>query len=428
MDAGNAARNVARTALGNAAWSAPRSATGRAAWALAAAALALALLLIPNSAFASQAAQDGMTLELTTDKAEYVAGDTITGKATFTNGNGFAVSEAGLSIDLPEEIEFTTTEAPVSVASIGPGESLEIGFQAKLPVAAAPGGDADATNGGGGLAKTADPTAFLAIGLIGLAILAAIVAVALRKKGKGGFGTLSVLLAALLVAPAFAAGGSVQASAAPSGVSTAESVKVLGKDFALGATGVYVLPSQAFDVSFSKVDDATDQPLAGAVFSLQDQSGGAVLTATSTDAGLVVFAGVGYGTYDLQETQEPAGYQPDPTVHVVEVGASGVIIDGAPMAEFSVRNAKMEKSAPPTFETIVEGDQVVFGNGVPGSTVAITWPNGSKTNTTVSFDSRWYAQPPGPMQLREGQVVYATQTEPGKLESDPASTVVTRRF
>lgn len=425
MDAGNATQNAPRTALGNAAWSAPRSATGRAAWALAAAALALALLLIPNSAFASQAAQDGMTLELTTDKAEYVAGDTITGKATFTNGNGFAVSEAGLSIDLPEEIEFTTTEAPVSAASIGPGESLEIGFQAKLPVAAAPGG-ADATNGGGGLAKTADPTAFLAIGLIGLAILAAIAAVALRKKGKGGFGTLSVLLAALLVAPAFAAGGSVQASAAPSGVSTAESVKVLGKDFALGATGVYVLPSQAFDVSFSKVDDATDQPLAGAVFSLQDQSGGAVLTATSTDAGLVVFAGVGYGTYDLQETQEPAGYQPDPTVHVVEVGTSGVIIDGAPMAEFSVRNAKMEKSAPPVINTIIELEYYVSGTGVAGSTVTVTWPNGSTTTMGVDSNGRWGTPYYGP-DLLLGQVVSATQTEPGKLVSDSVETIVQRR-
>ncbi len=424
MDAGNAARNVARTALGNAAWSAPRSATGRAAWVLAAAALALALLLIPNSAFASQAAQDGMTLELTTDKAEYVAGDTITGKATFTNGNGFAVSEAGLSIDLPEEIEFTTTEAPVSVASIGPGESLEIGFQAKLPVAAAPGGDADATNGGGGLAKTADPTAFLAIGLIGLAILAAIAAVALRKKGKGGFGTLSVLLAALLVAPAFAAGGSVQASAAPSGVSTAESVKVLGKDFALGATGVYVLPSQAFDVSFSKVDDATDQPLAGAAFSLQNQSGGAALTATSTNAGLVVFASVGYGTYDLQETQEPAGYQPDPTVHVVEVGASGVIIDGAPMAEFSVRNAKMEKSAPPVINTIMAGDSLVMGTGVPGSTVTVTWPDRSTVTAVVGVDGYWWVFPRG---LSWGDVVSATQTEPGKLVSDSVQTTVQMR-
>lgn len=386
---------------------------------------AMALLVIPSTAFASQVGQDGMTLDLTTDKAAYVAGDTITGKAVFTNGNDFAVSEAGLSIDLPEEIEFTTTEAPVSVASIGPGESLEIGFQAKLPVAAGPGGDADATSGGGGLAKTADPTAFLAIGLIGLAALAALVAVVLRKKGRGGFGTLSVLLAALLVAPAFAAGGSVQASAAPSGVSTAESIKVLGKDFSLGATGVYVLPSQAFDVSFSKVDDATDQPLAGAAFSLQNQSGGAALTATSTGAGLVVFPGVGYGTYDLQETQEPAGYQPDPTVHVVEVGASGVTIDGAPMAEFSVRNAKMEKSAPPVINTIRAGDSLVVGTGVSGSTVTVTWPDNSTMTAVVGVDGYWWVLVRGA--LNWGEVVSATQTEPGKLVSDSVQTTVQMR-
>ncbi len=402
-----------------------KTATRNAARNLIIALLVMALLLAPGTAFASQVGQDGMTLDLTTDKAAYVAGDTITGKAVFTNGNDFAVSEAGLSIDLPEEIEFTTTEAPVSVASIGPGESLEIDFQAKLPVSAGPGGDADATSGGGGLAKTADPTAFLAIGLIGLAALAALAAVILRKKGRGGFGTLSVLLAALLVAPAFAAGGSVQASAAPSGVSTAESIKVLGKDFSLGATGVYVLPSQAFDVSFSKVDDATGQPLAGAAFSLRNQSGGAALTATSTDAGLVVFAGVGYGTYDLQETQEPAGYQPDPTVHVVEVGASGVTIDGAPMAEFSVRNAKMEKSAPPVINTIRAGDSLVVGTGVSGSTVTVTWPDNSTITAVVGVDGYWWVLVRGA--LNWGEVVSATQTEPGKLVSDSVQTTVQMR-
>lgn len=386
---------------------------------------AMTLLVIPSNAFASQAGQDGMTLDLTTDKAAYVAGDIITGKAVFTNGNDFAVSEAGLSIDLPAEIGFTTTEAPVAAASLEPGESLEIDFQAKLPAAAGPGGGADATSGGGGLAKTADPTAFLAIGLIGLAALAALAAVVLRKKGRGGFGTLSVLLVALLVAPAFAAGGSVQASAAPSGASTAESIKVLGKDFSLGATGVYVLPSQAFDVSFSKVDDATDQPLAGAAFSLRNQSGGAALTATSTDAGLVVFAGVGYGTYDLQETQEPAGYQPDPTVHVVEVGASGVTIDGAPMAEFSVRNAKMEKSAPPVINTIRAGDSLVIGTGVPGSTVTVTWPDGSTITAVVGVDGYWWVPVRGA--LNWGEIVSATQTEPGKLVSDSVQTTVQMR-
>ncbi|RDB63863.1 hypothetical protein C1878_03450 [Gordonibacter sp. 28C] len=399
-----------------------KTATRNAARNLVIALFATALLLIPGTAFAGQAGQDGMTLDLTTDKAAYEAGDTVTGKAVFTNGNDFAVSEATLSVDLPAEIGFVTTEAPVAAASLEPGESLEIDFQAKLPVPVPVG-----PGGGESLAKTADPLPLLACGLVGLAALAGAALVVLRKKGKGGAGVVSVLLVALLAAPVLAGGGSAQAVAAPSGVSTTENVKILGKDYALGATGTYVVPRQAVDVSFPKLDLETGQPLAGAVFSLQDRSGGAALTATSTDEGMVVFPDVGYGTYDLVETQAPVGYQPDSTAYAVEVGAGGVTVDGAPLADFSVSNVKMAKSVPPAFEVVYAGDLFVHGQGVPGSRISITWPNGSMTETVVQSDSTWSAPYYGSV-LLEGQVIYASQTEIDKLESDPASTVVSRRF
>ena len=70
----------------------------------------------------------------------------------------------------------------------------------------------------------------------------------------------------------------------------------------------------------------------------------------------------------------------------------------------------IDRSTPPTFDIINEGDRVVSGHGVAGSTITVTFPNSTNTVTaTVAADGTWSVNVPTSINLLEGQIVKATQ-------------------
>jgi len=81
----------------------------------------------------------------------------------------------------------------------------------------------------------------------------------------------------------------------------------------------------------------------------------------------------------------------------------------------------VRRSVPPLVDEINEGDRVISGTGVPGASVTVSFPNSTRTETAiVDADGTWSVNVPGNVNLLEGDIVKAAQTEPGY---DPSVTV-----
>ena len=76
------------------------------------------------------------------------------------------------------------------------------------------------------------------------------------------------------------------------------------------------------------------------------------------------------------------------------------------------------KSDTPNVDIIREGDEVINGDGVPGSTIIVRMPDGKTVKTTVDEDSRWSVDVPQGTTLKKGDIVNAAQLTPGKEPSD----------
>ena len=186
------------------------------------------------------------------------------------------------------------------------------------------------------------------------------------------------------------------------------------------------------NISFLKTDVGSD-PLEGAVFELDDLSGTVIQSVSNID-GLVVFYTIPPGTYALKEISAPFGFIPDPTTYVVTVAPNGAItVNGSPIAGFNVINQdgpdltfiKMDntpQSPAPVIDPVREGLSSVTGGGISGSTVTVTWPDGSTSDALVGSGNTWTATPPVPLVI--GEDVSAIQTVPGMLPSDPATETV----
>lgn len=185
-------------------------------------------------------------------------------------------------------------------------------------------------------------------------------------------------------------------------------------------------PSSASNFSFNKVNDA-GAPVSGAVFTLY-QNGVTVEAAGSDAFGSVVFSTLTPGTYTMQETQTPAGYQPNPQVYTVVISMNGTVtINGVPASNFSVVNTvQTGVPVPVVNQPINAGDVFVSGMGVPGNTIMITWPVGSTPLTStavVDASGVWTIAVPGSISLAAGNTVTAVQYA-GVSASDPVGVVV----
>ncbi|MFC6293008.1 hypothetical protein BHU61_11065 [Macrococcus epidermidis] len=82
-----------------------------------------------------------------------------------------------------------------------------------------------------------------------------------------------------------------------------------------------------YSFSFNKLSD-TNQPLAGAVFTITDSTG-KVVQATSSANGVVQFTNLSPGNYTLKEITAPQGYLLDSATHAVVVASNGdITVDG----------------------------------------------------------------------------------------------------
>lgn len=173
------------------------------------------------------------------------------------------------------------------------------------------------------------------------------------------------------------------------------------------------VPAPTF--AFRKYASDTGNVLEGAVFQL---SSGVI--AVSDSGGLVSFGRLAPGTYQLREISAPEGYTPSSAVYTVAVDSDGnVTVDGQDAFLFSVSNtpAPVPISEPPTINRILENTLFLSGTGVPGSLITLNLPDGSILSTVVESSGSWLALVPSTSRLYRGEVVSASQTEIGKLQS-----------
>ena len=111
-------------------------------------------------------------------------------------------------------------------------------------------------------------------------------------------------------------------------------------------------------VTITKIDNETEQPLAGATFELKDSTGKVVATWTSTTSSYVI-RNLPNGTYSLQETKAPDGYILNDKV--VEF----TISDTNRNIVIRFRNKELERNA-----TIIKIDSVTK-NPVAGATLVV---------------------------------------------------------
>jgi len=94
-----------------------------------------------------------------------------------------------------------------------------------------------------------------------------------------------------------------------------------------------------------------------------------------------------------------------------------------PMLPSAIESMTVQQVSPlPVLEPVTEGDPVLSGAGLPGASIAITWPGGAPGAAGVGAYGTWIAFPPAG--LVAGQEITATQTAPGMIESGPASVTV----
>ncbi|PTG55307.1 hypothetical protein BU692_07890 [Staphylococcus chromogenes] len=80
---------------------------------------------------------------------------------------------------------------------------------------------------------------------------------------------------------------------------------------------------------------------------------------------------------------------------------------------------------PPVVDPIKPGDTVVTGEGEPGGTVTVTFPNGEVVTGTVDEDGTWTVDVPPTVTIKDGDTIAVTQTDKGGNESDSTTVVVT---
>ncbi|PTF84641.1 Ig-like domain-containing protein [Staphylococcus chromogenes] len=79
----------------------------------------------------------------------------------------------------------------------------------------------------------------------------------------------------------------------------------------------------------------------------------------------------------------------------------------------------------PVVDPIKPGDTVVTGEGEPGGTVTVTFPNGDTATGTVGEDGTWTVDVPPTVTIKDGDTIVVTQTDKGGNESDSTTVVVT---
>jgi len=101
------------------------------------------------------------------------------------------------------------------------------------------------------------------------------------------------------------------------------------------------------------------------------------------------------------------------------------LVDDEEVPEIIIPPIVDDRSQVPTIDEVNDGDRTIEGTGVPGATIKVTYPNSSLTSETqVDANGKWSVDVPASINLKEGQKVTATQTEPGLDPSLPVEAIV----
>lgn len=83
-------------------------------------------------------------------------------------------------------------------------------------------------------------------------------------------------------------------------------------------------------------------------------------------------------------------------------------------------------SVKPVINQVKVGDTTITGTcGVPGATLEVELPDRTKLLATIDYDGNWTADVPTGVTLADGDVINATQTEPGKAPTKVDEVTVT---
>lgn len=363
------------------------------------------LLIIPQTAYAAQETQDGVVLELTTNKSSYASDEAITGTITITNTNAFAIHEVSLDTLHSATHSFTLSDPSLSSTSLNPGETLRFDFATQTT---------KNTGGESVLAKANDGMLPAAI-LIAIVLFAAILVLALSRKKleKRSFGVFSLVLLLAIALPVSLSASPQQALAGNTSLSAKETVMVGEDTLDIQAIASYTIPTSQ-TVAFLTADLATKSHLPGVDYILTLEKGG-VLSASSDANGNVAFSNVPFGTHELSVSAVPDGYVKLPNKYPVEVTVSEVIINGKQPNRFVVEIQPISEA--PTVNQPAAGDMAITGTGVPNASVHARFFDGSgELSTRVEADGTWMITAPNALVQDEYVEVY--QVVPPKAWSE----------
>lgn len=190
--------------------------------------IGLLLVFLPVTASANSNTQDGLLVNLYTDKASYAVGETVIITAEVTNNNSVAVSNVVVSVSLPEGIALKSGVTATSTVSLSAGQTLKLVFGATATRA-----------GASGIPQTGDGShmvLWIVFALLSTVGLAAMLAYTKKKKGVK---TLSMLLCFVLLATLVAPALPVHAATVNKSFAVSESFKAGGTTYPITATASY---------------------------------------------------------------------------------------------------------------------------------------------------------------------------------------------
>ena len=106
---------------------------------------------------------------------------------------------------------------------------------------------------------------------------------------------------------------------------------------------------------------------------------------------------------------------------------SVVATDAAGNVSVDAGTTVLDKTPPevPTINPVTSEDKTITGKAEPGSTVTVTFPDGTKASGTTDADGNYVIDIPANEDLKGGETLPVTATDKDGNESEPASTVVT---
>ena len=124
----------------------------------------------------------------------------------------------------------------------------------------------------------------------------------------------------------------------------------------------------------TKQDGLTQTPLAGAVFTVMDETGATVTEATTGEDGTATVESLPFGTYTAKETKAPEGYQLDETVFDFAIETDGQTVTLTRENVYNVGSITVHKAD-------------TQGNTLAGATYLLEWSQDGSAWNPVTFRS-----------------------------------------